>query len=312
MAKVKSVGNGLSSAGHRIGQIVGDWWEKSVVYPMLKNIADESGLFLDNRMVERNFRGGHVQWPDSDGNTVDYDFVLELNGSQEASGIPVAFFESFWRGGARHSKDKARDDTNKLLPMRETYATAKFLAIAACGEFTEPAREYVRSRSVELLFIPKSNIVAAFEMEGLTIEYPDALPEAHKSELVNQLVQHFNGKLESKVADNLQTIAGATTFRSFEKRVMGALCATPQEIRIKSVHMSQPRAFTSLDQATNFLEQPSFSFEGGEKCFTYEVTYSDGSEFARTLPTVDAVRKMHDELARLVIHMSQLAARERT
>lgn len=309
MPKVKSAGNGLSSAGHRIGQIVGDWWEKSVVYPMLKNIADEAGLFLDNRMVERGFRGGHVQWPDSDGNTVDYDFVLELNGSKDACGIPVAFFESFWRGGARHSKDKARDDTNKLLPMRETYATAKFLAIAACGEFTEPAREYVRSRSVELLFIPKKNIVAAFEMEGLTIEYPDSLSEVKKSGLVNQLAKRFNGQLESKVAENLQTIAGATTFRGFEKRVLGALSATPQEIRIISVHMSQPCAFSSLEEATNFLDQPLFSFDGGEKCFTYEVTYSDGSEFSRTLPTIDAVKKMHDELAKLVIHMSQLASK---
>lgn len=306
MAKEKILSNSLSSAGHRIGQIVGDWWEKNVIYPMLMNIANKADLFLDNRIVERSFRGSKVQWSDMDGNIVDYDFVLELKASNNLRGIPVAFFESFWRGGARHSKDKARDDTNKLLPMRETYATAKFLAIAACGEFTEPAREYVRSRAVELLFIPKKNIVAAFQIEGLTIEYPDHLSEEKKSALVDQLVNRFNGKLESKVASNLQSIAGETAFASFEKRVMGALSATPQEIRITSVHMSQPEAFSSLEQATNFLDHPTFSLNGGKECFTYEVTYSDGSEFSRTLPSIEAVKKMHDELAQLVIHMSRL------
>lgn len=303
---VKSPGNGLSSAGHRIGQVVGDWWEKSVVYPMLKSLADEAGLFLDNRIVERSFRGGKVHWQDADGNAVDYDFVLELDGTAETRGIPVAFFESFWRGGARHSKDKARDDTNKLLPMRETYATAKFLAIAACGEFTEPARDYVRSRSVELLFIPKKNIVAAFHMEGLAIEYPDHLAEEKKFALADELAQRFSGKLEAKVAQNLRGIAGVTAFKSFEQRVMGALSATPQEIRITAVHMSQPRTFSSLEQATDFLEHPVFSFDGGKQCFTYEVTYSDGSEFLRTLGSIAAVKKMHNELARLVIHMARV------
>ena len=306
-ATVKSAGNGLSSAGHRIGQVVGDWWEKSVVYPMLKNLADQAGLFLDNRIVERSFRGGKVQWQDADGNAVDYDFVLELNGSTQERGIPVAFFESFWRGGARHSKDKARDDTNKLLPMRDTYATAKFLAIAACGEFTEPARDYVRSRSVELLFIPKKNIVAAFEMEGLVIEYPDHLAEEKKSALADDLAQRFSGRLEEKVAQNLRDIAGATAFKSFEQRVMGALSATPQEIRITLVQMSQPRVFSSLEQAADFLDRPYFSFDGGEQCFTYEVTYSDGSEFSRTLGSIEAVKKMHEELACLVIHMARVA-----
>ncbi len=80
----------MSSAGHRIGQVVGDWWEKSVVYPMLKNLADEAGLFLDNRVVERCCRGGKIDWQDADGNAVDYDFVLELDGTAQERGISVA------------------------------------------------------------------------------------------------------------------------------------------------------------------------------------------------------------------------------
>ena len=227
MANEKDTGLSLTSAGHRLGQIVGDWWETSVVLPTLQKIAVDLGLFLDNRTIQRGFRGSKVQWRDDDGNSVDYDFVLELNGSVDERGIPVAFFESFWRSGARHSMDKARDDTNKLLPMRDTYATARFLAIAACGEFTAPAREYVKSRSVELLFIPKERIVSAFKADGLIIAYEDNLSEEGKAKLVIDLDAKFSGKLEDKVSANLTALCGATTFSSFESRVKGALTATP-------------------------------------------------------------------------------------
>jgi hypothetical protein len=103
----------LSSDGHRLGQVVGDWWETRVIYPLLGEIAQSLGLFLDNRIVSRSCRTDKVQWADVEGNYVDYDYVLELGGSSSAKGVPVAFLESFWRRGARHSKDKARDDTNK-------------------------------------------------------------------------------------------------------------------------------------------------------------------------------------------------------
>ena len=57
---------------------------------------------------------GKIQWKDEDGNTVDFDFVLELDGTPDSVGVPVAFVECFWRRGSRHSKDKARDDSGKL------------------------------------------------------------------------------------------------------------------------------------------------------------------------------------------------------
>jgi hypothetical protein len=88
-------------------------------------------------------RGRKIEWLDSDGNTVDYDYVLELHGTENEIGIPVAFVECFWRRGARHSKDKARDDSGKLMPMRETYPTARFLGIVAAGDFTKPARDLI-------------------------------------------------------------------------------------------------------------------------------------------------------------------------
>jgi hypothetical protein len=57
--------------------------------------------------VRIGVRGDKFLWADEDENAVDYDFVMELKGSAERLGIPVAFFECFWRRGSRHSKDKA-------------------------------------------------------------------------------------------------------------------------------------------------------------------------------------------------------------
>lgn len=138
--------NESGSAGHKLGQLIGDWWERYVVLPLLQDVANELNLFLDNRFTNRPNRGSEkIIWKDDEGNQVDYDFVLELGGSVQKTGTPVAFFEVFWRRGARHSKDKARDDSGKLTPMRDTYPTARFLSIAAGGEFTGPAKTLVRS-----------------------------------------------------------------------------------------------------------------------------------------------------------------------
>ncbi len=109
----------LSSAGHKLGQLVGDWFEEFLVFPLLAMVANQLNLFLDSRFIERPARGEKIQWEDSEGNIVDYDFVLELGGTIHKKGIPVAFVECFWRRGSRHSKDKARDDSGKLAPMRE-------------------------------------------------------------------------------------------------------------------------------------------------------------------------------------------------
>jgi hypothetical protein len=125
-----------ASAGHKLGQLVGDWFEEYYVLPLLTQAAQELRLFLDNRFIERSARGDRILWKDIDGNEADYDFVLELGGTNNETGIPVGFVESFWRRGARHSKDKARDDSGKLMPMRDTYPTARFLGIVAAGAFT--------------------------------------------------------------------------------------------------------------------------------------------------------------------------------
>jgi hypothetical protein len=191
--------------------------------------------------------------------------------------------------------------------MRQTYATARFLAIAACGEFTEPARDYVLSRSVELLFVPKQNIVSAFAASGLTIDYDDSLTESKKKALVAQLEKKFVGKLEDSIKENLLKHIGTTTLSSFKSTVRGALTASPQEIKITALKLSKPSVFLSVEEATNFLSAPSFNYSDSGENYRYDVLYSDGTQFSRSLNSIQEVRNVHASLCRLVNHMNRIS-----
>ena len=190
-----------ASAGHKLGQLVGDWFEEFFVLPLLRKVADELKLYLDNRFRKRTAReADKLIWRDLDGNEVDYDFVMELDGADNRIGIPVAFFECFWRRGKRHSKDKARDDTGKLLPMRDVHPTARFLGIVAGGDFTAPARHLVQHRQIDLFYIPKAKIVSAFAKYGLPIDYPDRLPEIDKAKIAGAVQRGLTAKKRRSVA----------------------------------------------------------------------------------------------------------------
>lgn len=311
--KTNSQRNEVSSAGHLLGQLIGDWWEEFVILPLLTEIASELNLFIDNRSVKRTCRSEKIQWRDVDGNSVDYDYVLELGGTTDKKGIPVAFIESFWRRGARHSKDKARDDTTKLLPMRDTYPTARFLAIAACGEFTTPAKEYVRSRNVELFYIAKEQIIAALKEVAADVDYADNSPEAYKLELANRLQTIFKKKdNKEKAARKLVELAGISTFSSFKSKIIGSLTASPQEIEISSLKRFGPVVFTSIDEATNFLAEkpPKFPETGNAAHVEYKVAFSDGSDFFIELPSINKVVEVNDSLFKLTQHFNTLSKKK--
>jgi hypothetical protein len=53
--------------------------------------------------------------------------------------------------------------------MRDVHPTARFLGIVAGGDFTAPARALVQHRQIDLFYIPKAKIVAAFEHHGMQI-----------------------------------------------------------------------------------------------------------------------------------------------
>jgi hypothetical protein len=297
-----------SSSGHKLGQLVGDWWEEHVVLPMLSDIANELDLYLDHRFSERRCRkGSKIIWEDENGNEVDYDFVLELNGSDEKVGIPVGFVEVFWRRGARHSKDKARDDSGKLMPMRQTYPTARYLGVAACGSLTQPAREYIKLRDIDLFYVPKSKIIEAFAENGLIMDYPDKLSEEEKAKLAEDFGNSFDLETKKQVFDTLKEVIGKATIQSYKSKIKSSLSALPQEIRFQEASKSEYQSFESIKKATDFLKNPDFEYEEGDESYYYEITYSDGYEFQREVDSLTKLRELHTELVKLINHMEDIS-----
>ncbi len=264
-------------------------------------------LYLDHRFRARNARDGtKIIWADVEGNAVDYDFVMELDGGSDNVGVPVAFFECFWRRGARHSKDKARDDTGKLLPMRDVHPTARFLGIIAGGDFTAPARLLVQNRQVDLFYIPKAKIISAFERYGLQIDYPDRLSEPEKARLAEVFESGLTDSMKQRAATALRELVGEVSLDSYVDRVRGALGALPQEIRIIAQRRSKPEVFETIPEATAFLQHTKFDFSKLAENFIYEITYTDGTEFERTLDTINQVIVLHQGIERLAAHMASL------
>jgi hypothetical protein len=295
-----------ASAGHKPGQLVGDWFEEYFVFPLLKDVAERLHLFLDCRFQNRSVRGEKILWADEDGNLVDYDFVMELEGSDAETGSPVAFFECFWRRGSRHSKDKARDDSGKLAPMRQVHPTARFLGIIASGDFTLPARQLILSRDIDLFYVPKDKIIAAFSATGMQMNYPDDAPENEKQPLAEEFEKHLTGKRKNQVADKLRMLLGKPAVNTYLDRVRAALGATPQEIRFLARHDSAPRVFETIPDATTFLKTPDFDFGNPTEKYVYQITYSDGAEFDRQVDSLENLRLLHEQTARLATHMAIL------
>jgi len=298
----------LSSAGHKLGQLVGDWYEEHFVLPLLQRVADHLKLYLDHRFRSRKARtSDKLIWQDEDSNEVAYDFVMELDGTNQKLGIPVAFFECFWRRGARHSKDKARDDSGKLMPMRDVHPTARFLGIVAGGDFTAPARALVQTRTIDLFYVPKAKIVLAFEKHKLQIDYPDKLAEEKKALLADAFERGLTSKAKKQAAATLRELVGETSLNTYVDRVRAALGALPQELRLTSQQQSEPIVFDSIHEATEFLKEPKFNFAAPVESFLYQITYSDGTEFERPVATLDELRTLHQQIERLAQHMSALA-----
>lgn len=303
-----SQNNELSSAGHRLGQIVGDWYEQYFALPLLQKIATDLGLYLDSRFIQRSCRNDKILWKDEDGNSVNYDFVMELDGTNEKLGTPVAFFETFWRRGSRHSKDKARDDSGKLLPMKSTYPTARVLSIISAGDFTGPAREFVQSRGVELFYIPKDYIINAWKAHNIIIDYSDKSTEQQKLELVRKAENAIsaNQDIYCAVAYTLERLNGISgMIKSFAQKTTAKLGATPLEYRIVVSKKSDPLSFYTHADVDNFLEHDLTCPELPHILFSYEVVFGDGDSFLRESLTFDELKQRHSELKKLIIHMER-------
>jgi hypothetical protein len=287
-----------SSSGHKLGQIVGDWFEEYIATHVLQEIADKLGLYLDHRFKKRSSRGEKILWQDLDGNEVDYDFVLELNGSDSVQGIPIAFFETFWRRGARHSKDKARDDSGKLLPMRATYPTARVLGIISAGDFTKPAQELVRSRCIDLFYVPKEQICKAWRGQGIEIDYHDNATEQIKQDIANQAILILaNQTTKATITTQLIENMGIAVFRSYVARIIASVSAVPIAYKITKVYLGTSMYFEKHEAAKAYITNHTTEIKNISNMICevkYQAIYSDGEIFERNNFSTEKALELHD------------------
>jgi hypothetical protein len=286
-----------ASSGHKLGQLVGDWFEEHIALTQLEQVASNLGLYLDHRFRQRACRGDKIIWMDRDGNAVDYDFVLELHGTDAKKGIPVAFFETFWRRGARHSKDKARDDSGKLMPMRATYPTTRLLGILSAGDFTKPAQELVKTRNIDLFYIPKEQICQAWRSKGIEIDYPDDANEQVKQQMAqnaNVLLQE--PEIKQSIAAQLIHDVGEAVFNSYRRRVIANVSAIPLSYRITNTYRGAAMTFVQYTEAASYMANHSIQQENHTKMkhqISYEAIYSDGEIFERDKLTTQEALELH-------------------
>ncbi len=294
----------MASSGHKLGQIIGDWYEEYFALPILGEVAEELGLYIDSRFLKRDCRGEKIIWTDLEGNDVDYDFVFELNGNNEERGALVAAFETFWRRGSRHSKDKARDDTGKLMPLKHTYPTTRYLGIISAGDFTGPAKELVHSRGVDLFYVEKANIISAWRNNGVIIDYHDKADEAEKHKIATAVEESIqkDGDLLRKIAKELIKLINPASIKSYQQKLVGIIGAIPQSYSIQVQSKSKPIVFGDYSQVNDFLhnQEPEIGDFDVDQFYSYRVRFFDGDEFYRDNLSWEQLSELHFSLGDLV------------
>lgn len=230
-----------NSPSHALGQIIGYAMEQAF-YDMLLPVATDFSLYLD-RQGPRPARGSKkkVTWTDDNHNTHDLDFVMEKGGTATVVGAPAAFIESAWRRYTKHSKNKAGELVNALVPLRRTYRYHRpFLGAIVAGEWTAGGIAELESQGVIVLHLPLATLVDAFAVGGVDMAFGEDTATEHLAAQVTKWSE-IGAAGQSAVVEALRQGA-AERFESFAQRLREHLSRTVQSVRILplrgSVHSS--------------------------------------------------------------------------
>jgi hypothetical protein len=194
-----------ASPSHKLGQLIGNILE-SIFVPLLQQVANKSGLYLDVVGQPRKARKGKkITWEDAYGSTHDLDFVFEYGGDEHKLGRPVAFIESAWRRYTKHSKNKAQEIQGAVLPIVNKYnVECPFMGAILAGEFTAPSLKQLESSGFQVLYIPYENFVAAFLTAGIDMSFDEDTPDyvlSRKVESIEKLEQHQLELIKNSIYD---------------------------------------------------------------------------------------------------------------
>ncbi|MCG6134061.1 MAG: site-specific DNA-methyltransferase [Nostoc sp. LLA-1] len=170
------------SPSHKFGQALGKLLEDIVLYdilkPRLQQFVQAKNYYLDWQRSRPARSGKKVTWLDKYGNKHDLDFVIEVDGTDDELGRPVAFIESAWRRYTKHSKNKAQEIQGAILPIIELHhLSAPFYGVVLAGDFTKPALEQLKNNGFAVIFIPYKGVVEAFAEIAFDVAFDENTPD---------------------------------------------------------------------------------------------------------------------------------------
>ncbi|MEH1950774.1 MAG: hypothetical protein V7K77_28020 [Nostoc sp.] len=180
------------SPSHKFGQQLGKLLEDIVLYdilkPRLEQFAQVKNYYLDWQRSRPARSGKKVTWEDKYGNKHDLDFVIEVDGTDNKLGRPVAFIESAWRRYTKHSKNKAQEIQGAILPIIELHhLSAPFYGVVLAGDFTKPALEQLKNNGFAVIYIPYKGVVSAFQVIDFDVAFDEDTPDESYTTAFRQL-----------------------------------------------------------------------------------------------------------------------------
>ncbi|MDY6786278.1 MAG: hypothetical protein SW833_27655 [Cyanobacteriota bacterium] len=186
------------SPSHKFGQSLGKLLENivldDILKPRLQQFVESKHYYLDWQKFRPARKGKKVTWQDRYGNKHDLDFVIEIGGTEDKLGRPVAFIESAWRRYTKHSRNKAQEIQGAILPIVERHRlSAPFYGVVLAGDFTKPALAQLKNNGFTIIFISYREVVEAFREIDFNIEFDDVRNPRGEFERFELVVDYNNG-----------------------------------------------------------------------------------------------------------------------
>ncbi len=240
------------SFSHKFGQTIGELLELALL-PHFEKFSRKHKLFLDKKGSRKARPGKKVTWKDAKGNKHDLDLVLERGGKESKIGSPVAFIESAWRRGTRHSKNKVQEIQAAINPIVQLHhETVCFKGAILGGDFTTPSLVQLRSDNFTILHFPTAVFVAAFKKFNLDIFSDDATEEAEFARRI-QIWESFADK--NKLLETLIKL-NKNAVKTFFNSLSNAVSRSIERIIIVPLH-GQENNLNNILEALDFLKKYS-------------------------------------------------------
>lgn len=268
-----------NSPSHRLGELIGDFFETSIVKYLIP-IIEEKRYYLDYkhpRKARNNAK--EVTGIDSEGNKHKLDIVIEANGSEDKLGTPKAFIEMAWRRYTKHSKAKVQEISGAILPLVKTYKqNCPFYAAVLSGEFTKNSITQLESQGFYVIHFPYESMCELYkDAVEIDIAWEEKTPDEYIEKIahnictltkaqLNKLQKAFYEKNEEK----LKALANA---------VKEALDQTVEKIIVIPIHGNR-QVLLSIDDAVKYIRDYDV-FNSKVPILRYEIIlqYTSGDEY---------------------------------